>query len=92
MKPLNGEKTHPLTAHAIAALVALSRGPKPRREVNPGLANRLLRGALVESVFLPSPYKNQATVKIEYLRLTKAGHDTALASQKPSVPKVEESP
>jgi hypothetical protein len=83
MRPLNGEKTHPLTAHAIAALVDLSHGPKPRQELNPGVANRLLRGDLVEWTFMPSPYKTHAGKKIEFLRLTKLGHEIALASHKP---------
>lgn len=83
MKPLNGEKTHPLTAHAIAALVDLSHGPKPRQELNPGIADRLLRGGLVESALLVSQYKTHGGKRIEHLRLTKAGHDAALASHKP---------
>ena len=82
MRPLNGEKTHPLTPHSIAALVDLSHGPKPRQELNPGVANRLLRGELVEVVALPSPYKTHRGARIEHLRLTKAGHDAALASHK----------
>jgi hypothetical protein len=82
MKPLNGEKTHPLTAHAIAALVDLSHGPKPRQALNAGVANRLLRGELVEPVLLPSPYKSHRGAQIEHLRLTKAGHDAALASHR----------
>ena len=82
MKPLNGEKTHPLTSHAIAALVELSHGPKPRYELNPGVANRLLRGDLVETVLLPSPYKTHHGKRIEHLRLTKAGHDAATASHR----------
>lgn len=82
MKPLNGEKTHPLSAHAIAALVDLSHGPKPRQELNPGMANRLLRGELVEWTFLASPYKTHAGKKIEFLRLTKLGHEIAMASHR----------
>lgn len=82
MKPLNGEKTHPLRPAAIAALVDLSHGPKPRQELNPGVADRLLRGELVEPVMLPSPYKVHRGGQIEFLRLTKAGHDAALASQR----------
>ena len=86
MKPLNGEKTHPLTPHAIAALVDLSHGPKPRKELNPGVSNRLLREALVEPVDLPSPYKIHRGKQIEHLRLTKAGHDAAMASHRKSNP------
>lgn len=82
IQPLNGAKTHPLTAHAIAALVDLSHGPQPRQELNPGVANRLLRGALVETVMLPSPYKVHKGARIEFLRLTKCGHDAAMASHK----------
>lgn len=82
MKPLNGERTHPLTAHAIATLVDLSHGPKPSQEFNPGVVNRLLRGELVDFTFLVSPYKTHAGKKIEFLRLTKLGHEIALASHK----------
>lgn len=84
MKPLNGEKTHPLTAHAIRALVDLSHGPQPRQALTPGIVDRLLRGGLVESAQLVSPYKTHRGARIEHLRLTKAGHDAALASHKPT--------
>lgn len=80
MQPLNGKKTHPLTTHEIAALVELSHGPQPRQTFNPGVVNRLLRGELVEWTFLPSPYKTHAGKNIEFLRLTKLGHEIALHS------------
>lgn len=58
MLPLNGTNTHPLSEHARAELRAIAEKPVPRRTVNPGVANRLVREALVEDVMLPSPYKN----------------------------------
>jgi hypothetical protein len=36
----------------------------------------------VETVLLPSPYKTHRGGQIEFLRLTKAGHDTAMASHR----------
>lgn len=75
MKPLNGTKTHPLAPASLTALNALARKPVPRQELNPGVANRLLREALVESVELPSPYATHKGRRIEHLRATAAGID-----------------
>jgi hypothetical protein len=73
MKPLHGEKTHPLSAHALAELREMLRAPEPRCGVNPGVADRLLREALVESVDLPSPFPTHKGRRIEHLRITDAG-------------------
>lgn len=81
IKPLNGEKSHPLTPHALQALVALMDGPKPCQTFNPGVVNRLLRGELVESVARPSPYKTHAGRSIEHLQLTAAGREEATRRQ-----------
>ncbi|MEY2632351.1 MAG: Caulobacter phage CcrBL9 [Pseudomonadota bacterium] len=75
MKPLRGEKMHPLSAHALAELRDLANKPCPRQAVNPGVADRLLREALVESVTLPSPFKTHAGRPIEHLRITDAGRE-----------------
>lgn len=80
MKPLNGEKTHPLTPTSLGALRDLVTTPKPRQEFNPGVANRLLREALVESVDLPSPYATHKGRVIEHLKASAAG--VARAAQK----------
>lgn len=49
MKPLNGELTHPLSEHAIAALERLRHeGSVDCRAFNPGVVNRLLREPGVE--------------------------------------------
>jgi len=48
MKPLYGEKTHPLTPHAIGILRRLLSHPMPRHEINPGVNNRFEREALTE--------------------------------------------
>lgn len=79
MKPLNGEKTHPLSAHALEALRTLLNGPRPQQEFNPGVVNRLAREALVETVQQPSPYATHKGLKISFLRITEAGL-AALAS------------
>lgn len=78
IRPLNGAKTHPLTKHAIGVLVGLLGGPAPRNQINPGAANRLLRGRLVESVQIPSPFASHKGQGIEHLRLTDAGSVIAL--------------
>lgn len=75
MKPLNGINTHPLSAHALAELRDLVNKPCPRQAVNPGVANRLLREALVESVMLPSPFRTHAGQPLEHLRITDAGRN-----------------
>lgn len=76
MTPLNGEKTHPLTAHALEVLRRLrDNGPMPRQETNPGVANRLLRESLAETVDLPSPYKSHKGADCEHLRITDAGRE-----------------
>lgn len=71
-KPLNGTKTHPLSALARAELQGLLRGPWPRQEVNPGVVNRLLRGGFVELVDMPSIYPTRKG-NIQFLRITDAG-------------------
>lgn len=73
MKPLNGTKTHALTPASLGALRDLAAKPMPRQEFNPGVANRLLREALVESVELPSPYATHMGRSIEHLQATAAG-------------------
>jgi hypothetical protein len=73
MKPLNGEKTHPLSAHALAELRDIALHPVPACAVNPGVANRLLRENLVSSVELPSPYKTHKGRSIAHLVITAQG-------------------
>ena len=46
--PLNGEKTHPLTAHAIGVLRSLAKAPVRSYLINPGVFNRLAREDLAE--------------------------------------------
>lgn len=76
MTPLNGTRTHPLSAHAIDVLRTLARTPRPRQEINPGVVSRFEREALVEIVGLPSPYRTHHGRPIDHLRLTDAGRDT----------------
>ncbi len=65
-------RPHPLTAATRAALRSLLAGPKPRQEINPGVADRLRRGGLVDSVQQPSPYKTRKGT-VEHLHLTAPG-------------------
>lgn len=76
IEPLNGVKTHPLTDHARGELADIARAPKPSQSVNAGVANRLLREALVEIVMLPSPFKTHKGRNISYLKITDAGLTT----------------
>jgi hypothetical protein len=71
--PLNGVKTHPLSAHALAELKEIQANPVPRNAINPGVVDRLLREGLVESVMLPSPYKTHKGKACEHLAITMAG-------------------
>jgi hypothetical protein len=73
MEPLHGRKTHPLSEHALEELRSIEREPIPRLSVNPGVANRLLREALVESVLLPSPFKAHQKRPLEHLQITGVG-------------------
>lgn len=73
MKPLNGSKTHPLSAHAMSVLRDLSEQPIPKQEINPGVINRLLRERLAELVHLPSPYKKHNGGTCMHLKITEQG-------------------
>lgn len=71
-KPLNGTKTHPLSAHALEVMEDLRTRPLPRQELNPGVLNRLYREGLIEDVDLPSPYKKHKGAKIRFVRARSA--------------------
>lgn len=73
MKPLNGEKTHPLSAAARIVLGDISLAPVPASTVNPGVRNRLEREALVEEVQLRSPFKVHKGGTCAHLQITEAG-------------------
>lgn len=78
--PLNGTKTHPLSAYALDVLRWIAEEPRPRQEVNPGVANRFDREGLTEDVDLPSPYKTHRGSPIAHLRITPSGR-AALAQE-----------
>jgi hypothetical protein len=71
--PLNGSKTHPLSAHARSELARIAKTPVPSQDVNPGVVNRLRRESLVELVQLPSPFASHKGRKIEHLQVSDAG-------------------
>lgn len=79
MTPLNGTKTHPLSAHAITELRNIARSPEPTVGVNPGVINRLMRENLVEIVRLPSPFKTHKAKAIDHLQITDAGRERLTA-------------
>lgn len=73
MLPLNGIKTHPLSAFALGKLRDISKLSVLRATVNPGVVDRLMRESLVEIVQAASPYKAHKGAHIDYLRITDAG-------------------
>jgi hypothetical protein len=73
VKPLNGEKTHPLSSHAIGKLRELLTGPQPACGINPGVINRYMREDLAEIVQLPSPFKTHNGNAIAHVQITEAG-------------------
>ena len=76
MKPLNGEKTHPLTVHARGKLADIALAPVPTCAVNAGVVNRLLREDLVEIQHLPSPFKTHRGGNCSHLVITDKGRAT----------------
>jgi hypothetical protein len=75
MLPMNGIKTHPLSAHALAELRDIAAAPVPRCAVNPGVANRLEREGLVRGVEIKSPYKAHKGGTCLHLEITDAGRE-----------------
>jgi hypothetical protein len=71
--PLNGTKTHKLTAFALRVLTVIKNEPIPVHEVNPGVRNRLEREMLVKTIKLPSPYKTHKQKEIPFYAITAAG-------------------
>lgn len=78
MLPLNGTKTHPLSAHALAELRDIASAPVPCSGVNPGVANRLMRETLIELADLPSPFKVHKGGNCQHYRITEAGRSALL--------------
>jgi len=73
IRPLNGTKTHPLSAHALSELRNIARRPCPCQGINPGVVNRLEREGLVELVDLRSPFPTHKGRPIPHLQITDAG-------------------
>lgn len=71
--PLNGTRTHPLTAHALDILASLTKGPLPRQNINAGVVNRFQREGLVVTVELPSPFSSHKGRLIPHLQINAAG-------------------
>ena len=72
-KPLNGEKTHPLSNHAREVLVSLADEPIPYSQINAGVINRLMLDEYVECITLPSPFKTHKGQKIRHIAITATG-------------------
>lgn len=59
----------PLSPHALGALARLGRRPLPCSEINPGVADRLMREGLIEQVELPSPFASHKGKRIGHYQL-----------------------
>lgn len=81
-RPLNGTKTHPLSAFAIRELRDIGQSPVPRQTLNPGVINRLEREDLVEHVSLPSPYKVHKGRDIAFVKISPAGRNRLIQLEK----------
>lgn len=81
MPPNNGEKTHPLTKHALGVLRGLDGYPCPIQELNPGVSNRLLREDLITTEQRPSPYKTHNGKLITFAVITDAGRAAVAAAK-----------
>jgi len=73
MKPLNGQITHPLSAHAIEQLQTIAKHTVPCSSVNTGVGNRLMRDHLIDIVDLQSPFKLHKGRNCPHYRITEAG-------------------
>ena len=71
--PLNGSRTHALSDFARNVLRKLARRPIPSMEVNPGVADRLMRGGLVEVLQLTSPFAKHKGGTCNHLCITDTG-------------------
>lgn len=72
-EPLNGEKTHPLSDHALSELRRVVQRPVPRSQINPGVIGRLLRDDLVVIELLTSPFPSHRGRKVAHVLATRAG-------------------
>lgn len=81
MQPLNGTKTHALSAHALDVLADLERAPQPSSTVNPGVINRLMRDALATIEERPSPFKAHRGGTCPHLCITQAGRYARAAAR-----------
>lgn len=80
-KPLNGEKTHPLSAHALGELRRVVARPVPRSQINAGVIDRLMREDLVVIENLASPFPSHHGRKIAHVLATLAGAERAKAGE-----------
>lgn len=75
MEPLNGKKTHPLSAHALDVLRGLAKnGPRPAQEINAGVVRRFLCEDLVVLTPRPSPYRT-GKGNVLYAEITAQGRE-----------------
>lgn len=75
MEPLNGKKTHPLSAHALDVLRGLTKnGPRPAQEINAGVVRRFLCEDLIVLTPRPSPYRT-GKGNVLYAEITAQGRE-----------------
>lgn len=77
--PLHGTKTHPLSEHSKEVLRELLKRPKPLKEINAGVYNRLARGGWVYVTDYTSPYKKHKGGTCPHLILNEQGRTFALS-------------
>jgi hypothetical protein len=76
---LNGGKTKPLTDHSKGVLRDLLHRPKPLREINAGVRDRLARGGWVRVIEYASPYAKHKGGTCQHLALNESGREFAAA-------------
>lgn len=77
MKPLNGNKYHPLSDKAKDFLVTLSMKPVRLHEVNPGMANRLVGGNYAYLEDTPTCLRNGKKSEVTWIVITDKGKEEA---------------
>jgi hypothetical protein len=63
----------PISDHADRVLDGLVVGPRPRQELNPGVAERLEKSGYIETYSDISPYKTHKGTRISFVRITDKG-------------------
>ena len=74
------QKPATLSADAKGVLLDVAYSPLPTQAMNPDVLDRLLRDALIEITWRPSPYTTHDGKKIQFAQITDAGRALACIS------------